>query len=427
MTPETVFVPDPSRCPYLGLRPFTIEDADLYYGRQEQVDDLVRVLGRSHFVAVLGSSGVGKSSLVGAGLMPRLYSGLLTSAGPRWYVARFRPGNRPLFALAEGLAVALREFSQGTVQFDSVALEEDLRFGKDDIVTILDRHGFQARNNLLVMADQFEEIFQSDRTSKAQERADDGNRLVKLLLQASEDPRVYSTLTMRSEYLGNCAMFRGLPERINEGIYIVPRMRRSQIEEAIVEPAAAGGAEIHPALLQRLLNDTMDHPDQLPILQHLLFRMWQRMTIQPGHERILTMSDYEAMGGWNRAISDHANEIFESLTPTQQSATEWLFRRITFRDDDGRVTRDPATLEKIQASVPDPSVREQVPAAIKAYRDNGACFLTTDPDRSLSPETRVDIMHESLIRQWDRLVGAQMTTSDSRSSIWSRIWGVMRN
>ena len=103
------------------------------------------------------------------------------------------------------------------------------------------------------------------------------DRFVALLLRAAEQTEVpiYVMLTMRSDFLGECALFRGLPEALNEGWYLVPKMTRHQLQEAIEGPLGAVGAEIHPSVVQRLLNECEEEPDSLPVVQHLLWRMFE--------------------------------------------------------------------------------------------------------------------------------------------------------
>ena len=122
---------------------------------------------------------------------------------------------------------------------------------------------------------------------------------------------------MRSDYLGNCAQFRDLPERINDGLYLVPRMRRDHLEQAITGPVAVEDAEIAPRLVQKLLNDTGDDPDQLPVLQHALLRAWNAWKHAP---RPLDLEDLDAVGGMKESLSRHADEIFEGSPPISSAS-----------------------------------------------------------------------------------------------------------
>jgi hypothetical protein len=131
--------------------------------------------------------------------------------------------------------------------------------------------------SLLVVVDQFEEIFQYRKEHLGIDGGAEADRFITLLLRAMEQTEVpiYVILTMRSDYLGSCAVFRGLPEALNDGHYLVPRMTRRQLQEAIESPLETVGAAIHPAVVQELLNQCDEEPDHLPVLQHLLRRMFE--------------------------------------------------------------------------------------------------------------------------------------------------------
>lgn len=238
--------------PYPGLRPFVDADAPHFHGRDEEIDQLLKLLATRRFVAVTGVSGSGKSSLVGAGVVPVLRVGFAEGLQADWRIVVLRPGAGPLQQLEEKLAGAFGARGAFTKPEDlkSYAIER-----------------LAAGQRLLVVVDQFEEIFDYRRDHYS---ADGGNEcalFVKLLLTAAEQRHVPVNviLTMRSDYLGECAQFRGLPEALNHGHYLVPRLTRLQQEEAITGPAVPFGVGFEPALVQQLLNDSEDNPDRLPI------------------------------------------------------------------------------------------------------------------------------------------------------------------
>ena len=245
------------QAPFLGLRYFDEEQSHLFFGREVQVNDLLDKLRRSRLVTVMGSSGSGKSSLVRAGVVPSLKAGFLSDAGPRWRIVKMRPGSSPIANLGRELEKAL----------SVPGLEVTLRRGPLGLIQAVEECRLPARENLLVIVDQFEELFRYQREADHPEAArEEVAAFVKLLLEATNQQEcpIYLIVTMRSDYLGNCAQFRDLPERINEGLYLVPRMRRDQLEQAITGPVAVEDATITPRLVQKLLNDTGDDPDQLP-------------------------------------------------------------------------------------------------------------------------------------------------------------------
>ena len=264
--------------PFPGLRPFDFEESHLFFGRDGQSEQLISKLGATHFLAAVGTSGSGKSSLVRAGLMPALLGGFMTSAGSNWRIAVIRPGNDPIGNLARALNspdVFGSEIPENAAL--QVALTEaSLLRGSRGLVDAVRQAMLAGNENLLVLVDQFEEIFRFACVAETQEYRDEAAAFVKLLLEAAKqrDIPIYVALTMRSDYLGDCSQFWGLPEAINESQYLIPRLTRDQLKEAITGPISVAHGNITPRLVARLLNDVGDNQDQLPVLQHLLMRMW---------------------------------------------------------------------------------------------------------------------------------------------------------
>ena len=383
----TVTVDTAREAPFLGLRYFDEEHSHLFFGRDPQVNDLLEKLRLSRLVTVMGSSGSGKSSLVRSGVIPRLKAGLLAEAGPRWRVAKMRPGNSPIASLASDLEKAL---SVG-------GLDVTLRRGPLGLVQTVAECRLPPTENVLVIADQFEELFRYQRESSQPDRAkEDAAAFVKLLLEATAQQAIpiYVVVTMRSDYLGNCAQFRDLPERINEGLYLVPRMRRDQLEQAITGPVAVEDADIAPRLVQRLLNDTGDDPDQLPVLQHALLRAWSTWNHSA---RPLDLEDLDAVGGMKDCLSRHANEIFEGLSREQQRIARVLFQQLSERDAEGREIRRPAPASRVAAVAG--TTEQAVKEVVEKFAAPDAALLYRNEDGHL------DITHESLIRKWHRIQG----------------------
>jgi WD40 repeat protein len=354
-------------------------------------------------VAVVGSSGSGKSSLVRAGLLPSLYGGLLRSAGSGWRVAVCRPGGDPMGNLARALNEPGVLRDQEPDPMVVTVTEAMLRRGALGLIEIVAEARLPGRENLLVVVDQFEEIFRFRRTS---EYGDEAAAFVKLLLEATSqrDVPVYVIITMRSDYLGDCSQFRDLPETINRGQYLIPRMTRDERKLAITGPVAVGGGEITPRLVNRLLNDVGDNPDQLPILQHALMRTWDYWTQHAASGEPLDLQHYEATGGMAEALSRHADEAYAELGDDRgKLIAEKLFRRLTERGQDNRETRRPTTLAELCAVAEAPEA--EVVRTIDTFRGQGRAFLMPPDHTRLAPESIIDISHESLIRGWTRLRG----------------------
>jgi hypothetical protein len=312
--------------PYPGLRPFQREETEIFFGRESHTDDLVEKLEQTHFLAVLGASGCGKSSLVRTGLLPALDSGFMGSAGAFWAVAVMRPGNQPFTNLAEQL-LQDEVFADcySLLQRDPVlargVLEAELRRGPLALHELLASSPLPEGCNLHIVVDQFEELFRYRREGDANLT----DAFVSLLLEAHGHRHVFVTLTMRSDFIGDCSRFLGLPEAINRGLFLTPRLNRDEMAEAIRLPARVFDGEVEAALVNYLLNEAgADQQDQLPLLQHALMRMWQL-----SDDRYLTLEEYKALGGLQNTLSDHADEAFLELTSAQQDIAEIMFRRLT--------------------------------------------------------------------------------------------------
>ncbi|MCP4699605.1 MAG: hypothetical protein GY862_22560, partial [Gammaproteobacteria bacterium] len=388
--------------PYPGLRPFERDETDIFFGREDHTDQLLEKLGQNRFLAVVGPSGCGKSSLVRTGLLAGLEGGLLSSAGIHWRIAEMRPGNHPFASLAEALLdePALgddysRHFSDKAEA--AASLQAALRRGPLSLDEIWQDMQLPAGTCLLLLTDQFEELFRYYQQGEAEETA----AFAALLLAAYQNPDIYVIITMRSDFIGDCAAFYGLPEAVNEGLYLTPRLNREQLSEAMALPAGVYGGELEEGLLNRLLNDAGNDPDQLPIVQHALMRMWTVASSAKGGECVLTPAHYEQIGGFKKALSNHADAAYGELTSAQQKIAEVLFRNLSERDSSRRDTRRPTKLSEI-ARLAGADWREVVPVA-ETFRLEGRNFIVPPPGKVLEPDTVLDISHESLIRQWRRM------------------------
>ena len=396
--------------PFPGLRPFDTSEAHLFFGRDQQIAELVNRLERHRFVAVVGLSGCGKSSLVRAGLIPALRRGPITEAKARWRIVLMRPAGAPFTSLANELKEqgfdpsALRRSSHGLVEITK-QLEPD--------------------QSLLLVVDQFEELFRYKEHEAASEEgkrkrgdlASEAAEFVQLLLTASRQlPPIFIVLTMRSDYLGDCAEFRDLPEKLNDSQYLVPRLTREQRQESIEGPL--GRVDVAPSLVQQILNDAGDEPDQLPVLQHALMRMWECWRqADPEHTRRIELSDYEAAGGFEGALDHHADELLHGV---DEEIAERIFKRLTIRGVDNRERRDPATMTELWAvnGAETAEAKRQICHVIDHFRKGSATFLVPRAEQvpELGPNDYLDITHESLIHEWGKLRQWLNDESESRAT-----------
>lgn len=395
--------------PFPGLRAFEEHEDILFFGREKQVDELLKKLRTTRFLAVIGSSGSGKSSLVKSGLIPALHSGFMSGAGSLWRICSFRPGNDPIYNMAVGLAkpgVLNEDGGEDDPETLAAINESVLRRSSNGLVAAYKQSGLDPKNNLLILVDQFEELFRFSRYEKDNK---DGKRdsvaFINLLLKATEQREVpvYVVFTMRSDFLGDCTEFRGLPEAINDGDYLVPRMTREERKEAIVAPISVAGANISQRLLNQLLNDVGDNPDQLPILQHALMRTWDIWKQKGNAEQPLDIDDYEEAGTMEHALSQHAEEAYgELVTSRQKQICQSLFKALTDKGSDARGIRRPTRLAEI-CELSNASMQEVV-EVIEVFRKPGRSFLMPPSGVTLKEDSIIDISHESLMRVWERLI-----------------------
>src|ERR1043165_8575693 len=335
--------------PFVGLRAFDESEDYLFFGRGKEVDDLVRKFGENRFLAVIGSSGSGKSSLVKSGMLPQIYGGFM-KAGGNWRVALMQPGENPLGYLAKELAkegVLYTDVDQSEIPYDAV-IESRLRRSENGLVHVYTDAHLPDKENLLIVVDQFEELFRFSRYEKENNLGkSDAIHFIQILLTAARqaDYPIYVLLTMRSDFLGDCSEFRGLPEAINNGQYLVPRMTRDEIREAITGPVAVSNATISPRLVTRLLNDINNDTDQLPILQHAMMRTWDAWYKRGQHDTPIDFEDYDKIGTMKSALSQHADEAYGELaSDRERRICELMFKALTDTSAETRGIRRPRSI-----------------------------------------------------------------------------------
>jgi hypothetical protein len=448
--------------PFPGLRPFELHESHLFFGREGQSEKMLKKLEATRFLAVVGTSGSGKSSLVRAGLVPALLGGMMVSAGSNWRVALMRPSNDPIGNLARALSSpeVFGSEVEENAEIQTHIAEATLRRGNLGLVEAVRLALQTADENLLVVVDQFEELFRFAREARSTRYENDAAAFVKLLLEPSRqrqlqqeelhrqlqtlegelqrkkltqeetrhastlareearkhDVRIYVVLTMRSDFLGDCAKFWDLPEAVNESQYLIPCLTRDQLREAIDGPVAVSQGNIAPRLVNQLLNDMGDNQDQLPVLQHALMRTWDECQ-QPKHDHQATPGEidvccYEAIGGMQEALSRHADEAYGELDARHQKIAERMFKALTERGEDNREIRRPVTLGAL-AAVAD-ATADEIKAVIEKFRQPGRSFLMPPAETLLHADTLIDISHESLIRVWKRL--QQWVNEESESA-----------
>jgi energy-coupling factor transporter ATP-binding protein EcfA2 len=399
--------------PFPGIRPFREDDAPFFFGRSHLVEELEKKLEGSRFVSVVGVSGCGKSSLMSAGLLPTLKQ-------KNWRIVITRPQNDPITRLAEELKkiefiadapIHTKEYAESLTGIQSVSEEELYALWEEMIPHTLEMTSqgiidtyqqSKSDKKLLIIVDQFEEIFKY-KSSGPRER-DNAIKFVNLLLEAARQKEfpLHVIFVMRSDFLGNCSEFKGLPELINEGQFLIPRLTRDQHREAIVEPLAKQGVSIAGNVVSQLLNDIEDDPDQLPILQHALMSTYEGWRRDEHRGEIVTIDHYNAAGGMKGSIDSHCDQIFEELqTAGFALPAKIIFQRLTEINLEGYEIRSPASVLDLISLTNLPF--ESVHIILDAFRLDGRNFLIPPHNKILTSNSVIDLSHECIMRKWDRL------------------------
>ncbi len=457
-------------CPYTGLRSFTEEESLYFKGRDLQTDQITSLLEQNKFLMITGASGEGKSSLIFGGLIPNARAGFFKARYSNWVIADFRPERSPVTNMANALS--------GHFNTSSETIETELRRGYSSLIDLYTNSAFfvdeendnwqelpeddrkQKRRqaaNLMILVDQFEEFFTNPENFYNESPSRDSQIVVNLILETArialrKNLPVYVVCTMRSDYIGQCSAFRGLPEYIGFSQFFVPRLKRKDLKQVIEEPAILSGNSISQRLIERLVYDISDGVDQLPILQHALSRIWSAaeqgavemdlihyamvggmpedelpdeditkyrnwFSSLPEHER-----KFYRETGLHKVIEIHANLLYENAWEyynrqypenpiTQQEAKRIV--ALTFscltKIDNSRAVRNRMTLGEITSIVNSPRLNAAVIGGVlNIFREEGNSFVrpfkTQEHDTQvLLPETVLDITHESLIRNWNKL------------------------
>ena len=466
------------REPYPGLRPFLDFEAALLFGRERQVREVIEHLGRTQFVAVLGGSGSGKSSLIHAGVMPELRSFGIPGAGDLWLPLTCTPGTNvssedhqarrhsPIARLARRFAGLLK--SCGSEAADAQRITEIAEVFRQEagFARLLDTYGSElavppgpdpADARVLFVVDQFEEIFHPTNKLVA-----DASLLVERVLDHffNPHPRCYVVLTMRSEHLNDCATFLELPDAINKSSYLIRRLDTEELRGAITGPAqrflrlvARSGDQQRPlpeqvvfedAVLKRLLDDVQaiaHDPDHLPLLQHLLARLWEAAlereemdVLVPSRitEIDLARAVNAMAGGDDKPLSPGLNTLRACVENWPETLYRWhdqakreqfdnLFRHLAFKDPNTGLYSQQRIDVDAGALLLGPGMsRADLRALIAEGFLGSVDYLFWDDE----DPTRVTlkVSHESFIRGWARF----RNLIDEESAHFEEFLGVLR-
>ncbi len=370
--------------PYKGLRTFQEADAGNFFGRQALIERLANRMSEqdtyTRFLAVVGPSGSGKSSVVKAGLIPALRSGVLPNS-QRWFYVEMLPGTQPFKELEAALtsvaiqppynlAMRLMRDSDGLVNAVQQILPPD------------------ETTELFLLIDQFEEIF----TQSTDEALT--NRFLESLHAAVIHPnsRIRIVVTLRADFYDRPLLRPILGEMMRQRTEVIIPLNASELAEAIVEPARRLGVELESGLAGLIVAEVVDQPGALPLLQYLMSELFDRR-----QGALMTLEAYHSVGGVRGALAKRAEEIYEQFDPAQRIGMRQLLLRLITLGEGSEDVRRRALLSEVNTLGRDVSVIRGVIDLLGKSR-----LVTFDQD----PETRsptIEVTHEALIREWHRL------------------------
>ena len=474
-------------CPYPGLRPFTENESIFFKGREVHIRQIIRQLEEKKFVMITGASGDGKSSLVYAGVIPNARAGFFRAKFNNWLITDFRPERSPLQNLARTISQHL--------ELDLAFVEEELGYGFSALISLYKQSKFyidytsekwltaskddqkkmkQEASNLFILADQFEEFFTNSENFSNNKPSANAYTTINLLLETAriadqDDLPIYIAFTMRSDYISQSVAFKGLPEFIGFSQFFVPRLKRNELQQIIEEPAILSGGKVSKSLSEKLINDLPNGFDQLPLLQHIMNRLWK--VADDGNQelgllhlakiagmpsKILKIGDRENFDAWLLQIEDfrqvyydkpmltnvlntHANILYEKAFDYFSENIDWAKQNITKADaqliikiafksltkiDEGRAVRNRMTLREITQIINLPHITyETVCGVMNIYRLQDSTFVRpfiNDQDiatQYLSADDTFDITHEALIRNWKYLQEWEAEEMDNLSNL----------
>ncbi|MBW4696720.1 MAG: caspase family protein [Aphanocapsa lilacina HA4352-LM1] len=391
-------------CPYMGLRAFGEEDAPYFYGREHLTQELLKQLAGDSFLAVVGASGSGKSSVVHAGLIAQLRTGRQLPGSQSWWVQSMRPGAHPLEALSWRLADAADQNERHRQQQQ---IEGLLHLRADGLVQWLRK---RSEPTVVLVVDQFEELFTLASPTDRQVFLD-----VLLGALACASDRFKLVIAVRADFIAPCLEVATLAPLVQAASVLVPPyLGEDDYRNLIVKPAQKVGLAVEPELVEVLLKELNQSPGELPLLEFVLEQLWEKR--QNGH---LTLNAYQqAIGGLKGALEIRAQATYTALSPQGQACARWIFLSLTqlgegTEDTRRRVPRS----ELVVARYPEQLVFHTLQALTAAklvvvgFSENiptgrsrgGVQAAEPEPLAALKQQVSVEVAHEVLIRYWSTL------------------------
>ncbi len=423
--------------PYPGLRPFEARDSYVFFGRGDQIGELESNLKRNNFVAVIGSSGCGKSSLINAGLLPELVKATNQISPFSWDVVRSTPSDSPFKNLAKSInELLIKKYPKE--KHDFLSIQQDLASAPlKGIADIFTGKSILENNNILVFIDQFEELFSQggdDATSMSTKK-----QFLGLLADTinSDTPNLYVMIAMRSEYIARLNISKIFADRLKNALFIVPELDENELYEAIQTPAMAFGVSVESEVVAKLKKSISGNQDKLPLLQSYISLIWREKINE--ESKSLSLSTITELDPSKR-LDSYANEVYEHgivlgeqlpvWDDEEKNIARYIFSSICKRDVNGERVRHPLTINEIAEMTGIDAEKIKIVANILRALDVGLVkpftpdsSMDSDPNYKLElslDEDKLDIPHESLIRNWE-ILGDWIDQEASLSRIYHQI------
>ena len=370
-------------CPYRGLAAFREQDAPFFFGREAFIEQLLAALQEQPLVAVVvGSSGSGKSSLVYAGLLPRL------RASEEWLVVELRPGNRPFRALAAAIIAWLEpEISETDRLVETQKLAEALNQQElllhDVVERVLEKH--PKEQHILLFVDQFEELYTLCPKAETRRRFLDSLLAAVQTTQRSHDADLVVLLTLRADFMGQALAYRPFADAIQKNSMMLGPMNVDELRSVVEKPAEKQGAIFEQGLVDRILDDVGEEPGRLPLLEFALTLLWER-----SKTGTLNHATYDQIGQVDGALARYAEQVYSDLDQGERELARRVFVQLV---QPGVGTEDTRRLAFRS------EIGETGWALTQFLADRRLVVTGWD---SVGRET-VEVVHEALIQRWERL------------------------
>lgn len=396
------------RNPFPGIRPFKSSEDKYFFGRDAAISEITGLLQKNRFIALVGASAIGKTSLIQSGVIPSLLNG----EKEEWIPVSVRPGNNPVENLVRGFQ---KVFPKKLSESDVKAFLS----GSRDLADLLVEKGLGSHKYFLVV-DQYEDLFRRGTGQRADNKQAHTSRYVDLLVRAvrSERPSVHVMISIRSDYMEASSGFRALTELMNKSKYILPQMSGEALSDCILGPVQEAGARLEPGFAEYVLEDLEDLDTPLPLLQHAMMRTWETWGKQDDLDLPISIGDYQSIGTVKSALSGHLEETYSQLDEKQKSICERFFKTITEKGEHHSGHSRQVSLGNV-ARIAHCGLEELV-EVVEAFRQPGRAFLSPGPTGMLTGDSVVEVAHESMIRIWDRL-GKWVDEEDESVKMYLRL------